>query len=304
MEVYGGPERRISLLAGAQNGVVARSQMLSAGLTDPMIKSRVRSGYLTPMTRGIYAVGHLALPPLAAETAALLARPPGALLSHLSAASLWRIHEARDPLVDVLVGGTGGRRRPGIREHRTLLRARMERRYVRGLPVTAAAQTLADLAPVLTPRELERALDEALARRLTHRVEVARALHGRANGRGVGALRRLVEERGPLSVTRSEAEERLLALIREAQLPEPEMNVRLHGFTVDFLWRQAGLVVEVDGYQWHSTRSAFERDRRKDLALRESGLDLARFTFQQIDTQPVAVVAAITRRLHKILIPV
>jgi very-short-patch-repair endonuclease len=64
--------------------------------------------------------------------------------------------------------------------------------------------------------------------------------------------------------TRSEAEAKPLALIRKARLPTPEVNARIGGYEVDFLWREQGLVVEVDGFAYHSTRRAFERDRRKD----------------------------------------
>ena len=56
-----------------------------------------------------------------------------------------------------------------------------------------------------------------------------------------------------------------------AHLPEPETNVKVGRWTVDFLWREAGLAVEVDAYSTHSSPWAFERDRRKDAELTASG---------------------------------
>jgi len=293
LAVYGGPERRINLLASAQHGVVARWQLRDARLTDAMIKSRVNSGVLTPVRRGVYAVGHTAPNSLVSEVAALLTAPAGSLLSHMTAGALWRIHVSPDQPVDLLVLGWGGRRAPGVREHRTSCFHRIERSFVKGLPVTTPANTLADLAPLLTERELERALDEALSRRLTHLVELERVLAMRPRQRGMATLGRLLNHRGPLTTTRSEAEERFLLLMRDARLPTPECNVRLHGYSVDFYWRDVGLVVEVDGYQWHSSRSAFERDRRKDQTLLAHGIPVIRITLDRIDNAPVAVVATV-----------
>lgn len=138
--------------------------------------------------------------------------------------------------------------------------------------MTSPARTLLDLADLLIGRDLERVFDEMLVQRLVRIFEVVELLQratGRAGGPLLAAL--LERQRGPV-FTRSEAEERFLALIRGAQLPEPEVNVRIHGYAVDFLWRSQRLVVEIDGFRFHSTRSAFEHDRRKDAALRAAGL--------------------------------
>ena len=104
----------------------------------------------------------------------------------------------------------------------------------------------------------------------------------------------LSREAGP-AFTRSEAEERLLRLIRKARLPEPECNVRIAGHEVDFLWRSSGLVVEVDGYAFHGSRAAFERDRRRDADLQAAGLTVARLTWRRLVDEPEAVVAQLAR---------
>jgi very-short-patch-repair endonuclease len=99
------------------------------------------------------------------------------------------------------------------------------------------------------------------------------------------------------ALTRSEAEERLLALIRSAELPEPELNVRIGRHEVDFLWRDRGLVVEVDGFRYHSSRDAFERDRLRDAELGAQGFTVMRITWRQIVGSPEAVVARIAMAL-------
>lgn len=111
-------------------------------------------------------------------------------------------------------------------------------------------------------KELERAVAEARTRRLIRDGDLEAAL-ARARGRqGVASLRAVLDsEHGP-ALTRSEAEERLLALLRAARLPQPETSTRVGRHEVDFLWRERRLVVEVDGYAFHSSRAAFERDRQ------------------------------------------
>jgi very-short-patch-repair endonuclease len=71
----------------------------------------------------------------------------------------------------------------------------------------------------------------------------------------------------------------------------PVVNVRLERFTVDFLWDGAGLIVEVDGWHTHGSRSAFERDRSRDAALQATGYRVVRFTWRQIADEPAYVVA-------------
>lgn len=86
-------------------------------------------------------------------------------------------------------------------------------------------------------------------------------------------------------------------MIRSAELPQPEVNVRLHGFLIDFLWPDHGVVFEVDSYRYHTSRSAFERDRRKEAVLKSVGLDFNRVSDYQLERQPHAVVALAARRL-------
>ena len=98
-------------------------------------------------------------------------------------------------------------------------------------------------------------------------------------------------------MTRSEAERRLLELVRAARLPPPRTNQRIHGHEVDFLWPRQRLIAEVDGFAFHSSRSSFERDRRRDAHLIANGHRVIRITWRQLTMEPESVVALLARAL-------
>lgn len=170
----------------------------------------------------------------------------------------------------------------------------------RRMPVTTPTRTLLDLAHVVSTRELERAFEESHVRRLVDRRRLE-ALLARTPGRhGTAALRALLErQRGP-TLTRSEAEERMLALVRAAHLPRPRVNARVKGREVDLLWDAQQLVVEVDGYAYHSSQAAFERDRLRDAELGAAGFRVMRVTWRALVDEPHAVVARLAAALAQL----
>ena len=135
------------------------------------------------------------------------------------------------------------------------------------------------------------------SRKLVPRSQILDVL-GRANGHGgASMLRTLMARRGSSSITHSEAERRCLELIREARLPEPKTQVRIAGYTVDLLWPEHRVVFEIDGYDFHTSRSAFDRDRRKDAALKSAGYDPNRLSRDQVVFEPYLAIAAISAAL-------
>jgi hypothetical protein len=237
--VLGRSNERIAAIAAMQRGRVARRQLLEAGTSYAAIRRRIRRGYLHPLHPGVFAVGHLAPIPLAAETAALLAVSSPAVLSHGSAAALWGVMAAPD-VVHVLVAADSAPRLAGVRVHRTRNLDAADVRIRQGLPVTAPARLLLDLADIGSDRQIELAFNELLVQRLLRLGDVTELLK-RANGRhGAGILRSLVADQSAPTVSRFEAEKILLGLLRTAQLPTPQTNARLLGFEVDFLWPTTG----------------------------------------------------------------
>jgi very-short-patch-repair endonuclease len=283
------PESRILGLAGRQHGVVTSAQLVAAGWSRTVIRQRVRAGWLRRLHHGVYLAG-----PLAAEhtlpMAAVLAT--GGVISHYHAAVLWDWRPPREGPIHVMLP-TGGHNRPGITVHRANLHPQdITRRH--GVPVTSAARTILDLA-ASAPFEAERALNEARIARLVSDPSLNEQFSRYPHHRGTAALKEAIRP-GP-AFTRSEAERRALDLIRRAGLPAPEVNQRVEGFEVDLLWRAERLVVEIDGYAFHSMRSSFERDRRRDQALVAAGWRVVRVTWRQLTERPEAVAVMLATAL-------
>lgn len=283
----------IALVAERQHGVASRRQLLDAGLSEDAISRRIASGLLHPHYRGVYAVGHPALSSDGLLMAAVLAAGPGSALSHRSAASLLGLRATARRAIDV-VSPRQPPERAGITGHRSRLLGPEDLTAVRGIPVTTVARTLADLAPLLDSRGLDRVWRRAEELRAIDVFAIARQLRpGRA---GTAALRRLLAaaDEGLLAtLTRSELEILFLELVAAAGLPTPLMNVPIEvaggRYEADALWPSVRLVVELDGWSVHGTRSAFEDDRRRDADLARAGFRVVRFTWRRVVTDPVVV---------------
>jgi very-short-patch-repair endonuclease len=276
-------DRLVSELAARRHGVVTAADLAAVGLGRRAVERRVVEGRLRRLHRGVFLAGPLA-GPHTREMAAVLAVGHDATISHRSAAVLWEILPTGDDGVDVTVTRGHPRHRPGIRIHRS---RQLEHSLNAGVRVTTPIRTLVDLARTVGSRDLERAVEEAEVKRLVARKDVD-ALRGR--------LREAARGRRP-SLTRSEAERRLLRLIRAAQLPAPATNVRVGHHEVDLLWPDERVIVEVDGFAFHHTRAAFERDRARDRALHAAGYVVLRITWRQLIEEPEAVVAALAAAL-------
>jgi very-short-patch-repair endonuclease len=293
--VLGPVDGRIEAIATEQRGRASRDQLFDARVTRHEIDGRVRRGRLVPKHPGVYVVGHAAEIDLGDETAALLACGPTALLSHHSAATIWGLRPGTARPIHVTVPrGNHGVRPEGVVVHRTILPT--ERCVHLDLPVTSPARTMLDIAAGLPDRDVEDILEQGLHKRVLTEAEVAEVVARAGRHRGARTLRRVFATRMG-SLTESKAQRRLLDLIRESDLPLPQTEQPLLGYRVDMLWRDLRLVVEVDGYQFHGTRGAFERDRRRDARLQAAGFVVIRFTARQIEHHPLAVLASLAQTI-------
>jgi very-short-patch-repair endonuclease len=297
---------RIAALAATQHGLVTRAQLLRAGVPPERVRWRVRVRRLLPVYRGVYRVGPV-VAPRAPELAAVLACGPGAAISHMSAAAMWSLSAAENARADVHVTQMQhgrGRWQRGICLHRVRKLPRDEITAIDSVPVTTIARTILDVAGTASRSELERMI--ALAER-EH--DVARAVlialvDRYPTRRGARTLRALLGAPEDAALTRSQAEERLLRLLRRAQLPPPQVNARVVGIEVDFFWRAERLIVEVDGFAFHSSRSTFESDRRRDTMLLARGYRVLRLTWRQISNEPEATLVRIGQALvHPLSLP-
>jgi hypothetical protein len=294
---------KIGRLAERQHGVVSLAQLQLLGLSKAAVSKRTKSGRLTRIHRGVYAVGHARLTAHGRWMAAVLAYGPRAVLSHRSAAALHGIRPTNRSNAEVTLPSQSATSRPGIDVHRSATLQPADVTEVDGIPCTSVARTLLDLAEVVNERGVEQAVDQAEVLRLFDLRGVDDVLSRAVGRRGARVLRRVLAEYYGPTLTDGQLEERFLAICREAALPTPEVNVWItldDGITykADFLWRAERFIVETDGWGSHGTRRAFESDRRRDRRLRLAGWDVVRFTWRDVEREPDETTAVLAALWH------
>jgi hypothetical protein len=293
-----GRQQTLAALAGRQHGVVSVEQLHALGHSKSSIEKAVKAGRLHSLDRSVYAVGHTNLSLYGQCLAAVFACGPDAVLSHYSAAWLWGLARWKPEPFHV----TGPVARPPrlpVRIHRTRRLADADWTLVEEIPVSAVPRLLLDLAACVKAKSLERmlecsedlglfdlrAVEELLARTVGH--------HGHAR------LRRAIALYQPSSFTRSGLEKRWLELVLEAGLPRPWMNYVEHGFELDCYWPEYRFAVELDVFETHGTRAAFERDRKRQEDLLLAGITMTRVTGPRLEREPEAAIARVACLLEQ-----
>jgi very-short-patch-repair endonuclease len=286
-------------LARKQHGLVARRQLLDLGLSPKAIECGLAAGRLHRTAwRAVYLVGRPELTEYGRIMAPVLWAGPDAVLSHLSAAWLWRIRNGRTTEIHLSMPAvrrrTGGR---GVTVHRRRLSSRDVTRQ-RGIPVTTPIRTLIDLAATTEDRHrVERDLDQADARNLV-KAEALRAEVEAAKGQpGVPLLREILD-RGEFVLTDSVAERLLVPIARRVGLPRPETQAMVNGHRVDFYFRELDAVVEVNGHRYHRTALEQERDMRREHAHAAAGTQYRRLSYWQV-ARDAGYVEAVLRTLRR-----
>jgi very-short-patch-repair endonuclease len=222
--------------------------------------------------------------------AAVRASPRGAVLSHWSAAALWMIRPNARETIDVTVAH---RSRSSALIRRHVSSVPPDERTVReGIPVTSVPRTVLDLAATESDDVVDSILAEVEFQEHRDRLSLPDLLERYPARRGVrkvrGALRRL--EEGPPGRRRSKLEERFVPFLRRHRLPLPRLNDWIifgtNRFQVDCHWPDARLIVELDSWKAHGTRSSFQSDRRRDRLLHAIGYTVIHLTWAQLDAEP------------------
>ena len=286
-------------LVNSQHGVVTRAQLLALGMSPRSIEHRLANGRLYSLMRGVYAVGRPNVGKRGWWMAVVLACGPEALLSHHSAAALWRIRrgrvaDVRRADVHVVVPRANPKQRPGIRAHRRLDHAAPGRREVDGIPVTHPVATLVDLATDLADGQLEAAVNEADHLDLVDPERLRSAIDALPRWPGSERLCGLLDQ-ATVTLTATELERLFLPLALKAGLPSPQTQTWLDGYRVDFFWPTLGIVVETDSLRYHRTPFKQARDKRRDNAHAGSGLRTLRFSHGQVAHEPAYVVRTLRR---------
>lgn len=289
--------QRVATIADRQWGRVHWRQLRACGISGPRISRWVADGYLHRVYPRVYGVGHTVAGIEADIAAALLYAGPGAMLSHETASWWWELTDRHPSAIDVSTprecrSVTARGHRP-VRVHG---RRTLHRVWHRRLPVTTVAQTLLDFASENSFRRVRYALANADYRRLLD-VKALERVAGRGRP-GSETLRRALDKHLPeLGFTRSEFERRMLELCESAALPIPEVNVVVGGMTVDALWRDQRVIVELDGKDNHGTPAQIARDHDRDLRLRALGFTVLRYAWEQLKRRPDLVLADLRRAL-------
>ncbi|HTX07767.1 MAG TPA: DUF559 domain-containing protein [Solirubrobacteraceae bacterium] len=288
-------ERAIARIAGHQDNVIGREQLIAAGLGRGAIEHRVRMNWMQRMHQGVYLIGPAAPTPMARARAAAIACGDQAVMSHRSAAVLHRLLPELGAEIDVTVVGRNPHRQDGIRIHRVSRMASQDVVTMSGLRVTSIARTICDLAASESHEDVVRAFQEALYRRAVTPHALTDVLKREPSRKGAPVVQGLIDDP---RLTRSQRERLLLKLIDQAQLPRPVTNIRRQGHLVDVLWPAEKLIVEFDGWGAHGHRLAFERDRKRDQMLVAAGYRVIRVTDRQLLDEPLAVIARIAQALR------
>jgi very-short-patch-repair endonuclease len=292
-------ERILHEIGAGNHGVASRAQLIAHGMASHVIDRMIRSGRLAIVRRGVYRVGPLEQA-RSAEMSAVLRCGAGCRISHMSAAALLGVvARGTDPTVDVTLPRSRRCREAGLRVHRVRDVRADEVAVLDGIPVTTAARTLLDVASIMSERDIEQALATALRSRLVTRDDALRMADRHPLHRGSRRLRQLLAADGEPAFTRSEAEEKLLRLVRSAKLPRPELNARVAGHEVDFMWRDPRVIAEADGWAFHGSARSFAADRRRDAELAGAGYRVLRFTWADVTDGQLLTVARLAQALAR-----
>jgi very-short-patch-repair endonuclease len=265
----------------ARDGVVGHEELRVCGVSRHAIHRGMRAGRLHVVLPGVYAVGHSSLSWRGKLRAAVLWGGEHAVLSHITAASLWDLLPSASATVHITVPRGGKTSRAWVRVHHT---RQLQRAEVNGFPVTSIERTLGDIAPRVRQDRLEQAIEQAVR---MNKLDFSAV-------QGPKQLRSLIAQFDPLAPETNIGAERLfLRLTRKYGLPQPKSNVQVGPYVVDFLWPDQKLIVELDSLRHHRRPTVFEADRKRDIDLKRLGYTVLRVTHRRLKEEPAVVAQEI-----------
>jgi very-short-patch-repair endonuclease len=292
-------EQELARIAIASHGVVTRAELETAGITAAEIKHRLCTGALLREYLGVYRVGHRAPSLEARYLAAVRACGEGAVLSGRAAAHLYGVLKGAAPAPEVTAPKE--RKVAAVRTRRSRYMDREDVTSWRGIPVTTLPRTIVDVAAEMSVADLARVCHEAGIRHGLTPVAVERILDRRPRSPGATRLREVL--RGDVRVTLSALEARFLEHLRDAGRVLPITNRPAGGRRVDCRWPEIRLTVELDGYQYHRSRHAWELDRRREREARARGDEFRRYTYGDVFEDPTLMLAELEALLPRTVLP-
>jgi very-short-patch-repair endonuclease len=290
--------QRLASLATRQHGIVSSRQLQRLGYSKSAIGRAVARAHLHRIHRGVYAVGHADLSVHGHCLAAVAACGSDALLSHSSAGWLWGLLSQCDKPIQVSVPRRGHARLSICAHHAPALSGE-DRAFRERIPVTALPRTLLDLAATIPCHRLDRAVERSEQLGLFDLLAIDSLLARITGHRGAGRLRSALRAYRDPAFTRSSLERQFLDLVRSAGLPTPSANMFIAGFEIDMYWPLERFAVELDGYEHHRNRVAFERDRLRQEELKLAGIEMIRVTAARIAREPELVMERLATLLAR-----
>lgn len=287
-----GVDLEVGRIAVAQNGVVTLEQLEDIGLSRSAILQREETGRLHRLHQRVYSLTPRVMTERGKFMAAVLACGPGAVLSHRSAAYLWGVVDTWEEPIDVTAPNRRGRSPEGVAAHRDGSLQPIDKTTLHGVPCTSVARTLLDFAAVAPEWEVRKAVAQAEILRILDKARLRALLKRSRRRRGVARLRLILDTIHPQTKrARSELERLFLEMCAKRAIPEPEVNVWMDApdgkrYQADFLWRDAGRIVEADSRRFHATDSAFVSDRKRQQQLELAGWRVSRCTWEEVEHEP------------------
>jgi hypothetical protein len=291
----------LALLANRQHGVLSIRQLEQRlGFSHQAVGRAVAAGRLHRIHRGVYAVGHTELSLRGECLAAVLAVGPGALLSYHSAGWLWGLWSGSPKPIHVTAVVPRHHPTPeGITRHRARNLVDEDRALVDGIPVTSVARTQLDLAWKLRRDRLPRLLARTEELRLLDLAATDAVLARNRGHLGAKRLRRALSIYEPPIWTRSEFERRFVESLVAAGLPRPVTGWNEVGHEIDVYWPERRFGIELDAYETHGTRHAFEADHQRDLDFALAEIETRRVSERQFQRDPDGIVALVATLLAR-----
>ncbi|HVF15004.1 MAG TPA: DUF559 domain-containing protein [Acidimicrobiales bacterium] len=280
----------LAQVAARQRSLIHRDQALALGMTVRQFQARTTSGLYVREQPSVF---RLAGAPVTWEQrvlAACMSAGTGAAASHRCAALLWGLRGIEQSPLEVTVPPDRRPRLMDVIVHRMATADHAERR---GIPVTSVTSTLVVLGASVDAATLESAVEDAILRRLTSPGRLVRYLEalGPRGSNGSAALRRMLEERGPVAAaTESVLEDMMVRLLRQAGIDDFERQYWVGGVRLDFASPTRRLGIEVNGVAFHSGASDVQRNCRKLNRLLALGWRVLQFTWADLRNRPDAVL--------------
>jgi very-short-patch-repair endonuclease len=289
----------VARTAAVQAGVVTRDDLSDAGLSRGAIAHRIARERLHRQHRGTYLLGHEVPPKFAPYVAAAFALGDNAYVDHRSALVLY---EVLDPIagedIHVMVIGKCRRSRTGIKVHRTTRIGDTDYGLLDGVvPIVSPARAILAYADDARPADLARAVNQAQVKGLVKPDDLYEIMERTPGRKGIRVLKAVLDRHDGPKKFNSGGERIVLAKLKRARLPKPEVNAKAEGKEVDYLYREEKVVIEFDGGAAHGTPAAVTNDRRKDAYMRSKGYIVLRYSWWQFEEELEAVIAEISATL-------